>query len=156
VPADPAGDVAVIDVAELTITPVAALPPNATVVAPDTNPVPVIATVVPPANGPALGLTALTVGVASNTNLSALPVADVPPAVVTVISTVPADSAGDVAVTDVAELTVTLTAACPAPKLTDVPPDTKFVPEIVTDVPPPVGPAPTLTPVTVGNGSYAN
>jgi hypothetical protein len=146
----------VIELAEFTVTLVAALAPNATAVAPVTKFVPVIVTVVPPEVAPTLGATTLTVGVASKTNLSAGDVADVPPAVVTVISTVPADSAGDVAVTDVAELTVTLTAACPAPKLTDVPPDTKFVPEIVTDVPPPVGPAPTLTPVTVGNGSYVN
>ena len=60
----PAGDVAVIEVALLTTTPLAALVPNLTV-APVRNPVPVMVTLVPPAVGPALGLTALTVGAAS-------------------------------------------------------------------------------------------
>jgi len=100
VPDEPAGEVALIDVGEFTITPVPApAAPNATVLAPATNPVPVIVTVVPPAVGPALGPTDVTLGSASNANLSAAPVADVPPGDVTVISTVPADSAGDVAVT---------------------------------------------------------
>jgi hypothetical protein len=49
----------VIDVDELTVTPVPALAPNFTV-EPLTNPVPVMVTVVPPANGPALGLTDVT------------------------------------------------------------------------------------------------
>jgi hypothetical protein len=46
VPVVPAGEVAVIDVAELTVTPVAALVPKETV-EPLTNPVPVMVTVVP-------------------------------------------------------------------------------------------------------------
>ena len=58
---EPAGLVAVIDVALLIVTPVAALPPNATV-SPDAKPVPVMVTVVPPAAGPLVGLTADTVG----------------------------------------------------------------------------------------------
>ena len=80
--------------------------PNSTV-APVREPVPVIVTVVPPASGPALGLIFVTVGAASKANLSALLVAeraarrrhrDVDRA---------ADCAGEVAVIDVGELTVT-------------------------------------------------
>ena len=58
---DPAGEVAVIDVAELTVTPVAALPPKETV-SPAAKFVPVTVTVVPPDAGPLAGETALTVG----------------------------------------------------------------------------------------------
>ena len=58
---EPAGLVAVIDVALFTVTPVAAVPPNATV-APDAKPVPEMVTVVPPAAGPLDGLTPDTVG----------------------------------------------------------------------------------------------
>jgi hypothetical protein len=61
VPADPAGATAVICVAEFTVTLVAVVDPNLTVL-PDENPLPVIVTVVPPAVGPAAGLTAATVG----------------------------------------------------------------------------------------------
>ncbi len=57
----PAGEVAVIWVSELTVNEVAAVAPNATAVAP-VNPVPVIVTEVPPACGPLLGLTLVTVG----------------------------------------------------------------------------------------------
>ena len=62
VAADSAGAVAVIEVGELTVTPVAAWPvPNATV-EPATKLVPVIVMVVAPAVGPALVLIAVTVG----------------------------------------------------------------------------------------------
>jgi hypothetical protein len=57
----PAGVVAVIDVALTTTTFVAAVAPNFTV-APAAKFVPVIVTAVPPATGPLLGLTLLTVG----------------------------------------------------------------------------------------------
>ena len=57
----PAGEVAVIDVPETTVTPVAAVAPNLTV-SPDANPVPVIVTDVPPAALPLVGLTADTAG----------------------------------------------------------------------------------------------
>jgi hypothetical protein len=67
--------------------------------------------------------------------------------VVTVTSTVPVP-AGDVAVIDVVELTVKLVAAV-APKVTAVVP-VKFVPVIVTEVPPVVGPAVGEIEVTVG------
>ena len=61
-PALPAGVVAVICVALTTTTLVAAAPPNITV-APAAKFAPVIVTAVPPAIGPPLGDTLLTVGV---------------------------------------------------------------------------------------------
>ncbi|MEY9227936.1 hypothetical protein ABIF78_000259 [Bradyrhizobium japonicum] len=60
----PAGDVAVIDVDEWTVTLVAAVAPNVTAVAP-VNPVPVTVTTVPPVCGPAVGEIELTVGAAA-------------------------------------------------------------------------------------------
>lgn len=60
----PAGETAVMDVAELTVKLVAAVAPNVTAVA-AVNPEPVIATEVPPASGPAAGATAATVGAAA-------------------------------------------------------------------------------------------
>lgn len=59
-PALPAGDMAVISVALTTTTFVAAALPNVTV-APEAKLVPVIVTAVPPAGGPLLGETLLTV-----------------------------------------------------------------------------------------------
>jgi len=60
-PAVPAGVTAVSEVAECTVTSVAACPPTSTV-APGTKPVPVTVTTVPPSGGPPLGATAVTVG----------------------------------------------------------------------------------------------
>ena len=60
----PAGDVAVIDVAELTVKAVALVTPNVTAVAP-VNPVPVIVTDVPPVVGPDVGAIDVTVGAAA-------------------------------------------------------------------------------------------
>ena len=57
----PAGAVAVIDVAELTVTPAAAVTPNITAVTP-VKLVPVIVTDVPPADGPDVGEIEVTVG----------------------------------------------------------------------------------------------
>ena len=57
----PAGDVAVIWVAELTVKPVAAVAPNVTAVAP-VKLVPVMITVVPPVPGPDVGEIEVTVG----------------------------------------------------------------------------------------------
>ena len=71
-----------------------------------------------------------------------------PPAVVTVTLTVPADSAGDVAIIEVAELTVTAVAVT-VPNIT-VAPEAKPVPVMVTEVPPVVGPDVGLMLVTVG------
>ncbi len=61
-----AGAVAVSEVAEATVTPVAATPPKATV-APLAKLVPVTVTTVPPAAGPLDGLMALTVGTGPET-----------------------------------------------------------------------------------------
>ena len=63
-PALPAGVVAVIVVLFTTVTPVAAALPKLTV-APDAKLAPVMVTAVPPATGPLLGLTLLTVGPAT-------------------------------------------------------------------------------------------
>ena len=60
----PGGEVAVIEVAELTVKPVAVAVPNFTAVAPE-NAVPVMVTDVPPVVGPAFGDTDVTVGVAA-------------------------------------------------------------------------------------------
>ena len=72
-----------------------------------------------------------------------------PPAVVTVMSTVPAEPAGAVAVIWVALFTVYVVAAV-LPNFTAVAP-VKPVPVIITDVPPAVGPAFGEIPVTVGS-----
>lgn len=58
---DPAGEVAVIFVALLTVNEAAAAAPNLTALAPG-NPVPVIVTVVPPEAGPEAGLIDVTAG----------------------------------------------------------------------------------------------
>jgi hypothetical protein len=60
----PAGDVAVIEVAELTVKLVALAAPNFTAVAP-VNAVLVMVTDVPPVVGPAFGATDVTVGAAA-------------------------------------------------------------------------------------------
>ena len=147
VPAACAGATAVIDVADFTVKLVAAVPPKETAVAPFRF-FPLMVTVVPPAVGPEVGLMPVTVGWATYVNWAAAEVAEVPPAVVTVTSTLPAACAGLVAVSVVAEVTATLVAVLP-PKLT-VAPGWKLVPVIVTVVPPAVGPAVGLTALTVG------
>ena len=83
-------------------------------------------------------------------NWSAADVADVPPAVVTLMSIVLVP-AGDVAVIWVAELTVTPVAAV-APNTTAVAPE-KLVPVMVTEVPPEPGPEVGEIEVTVGAGT---
>jgi hypothetical protein len=72
-------------------------------------------------------------------NWSAALVAEVPPAVVTVMSTIPAASDGEVAVHEVVDAQVTAVAAV-VPKLAVLAPTTKPVPVIVTAVPPRSGP----------------
>ena len=62
VPELAAGEVAVIEVSDLTVNDVAEVDPNLTAVAP-VKPVPVIVTEVPPASGPAVGLMLVTVGI---------------------------------------------------------------------------------------------
>ncbi len=78
---------------------------------------------------------------------SPAPVVLVPSAVVTVTSTVP-DPAGDVAVIVVLLLTVKAEAADPPNWIAVTP--VKFVPVIVTEVPPEAGPLVGDTPLTVG------
>lgn len=130
------------------LTLVASAVPNLNFVAPApvANPLPVIFTDVPPVAGPLVGLTLVTVGV--NLKWSLVVVALVPALVVTVTSTTPAVSAGAFAVIVVAEVTVK-DDALTLPKCTAVAP-VKPVPEIVTEVPPVVGPLFGVTPVTVG------
>lgn len=63
-PADPAGAVARMEVADTNVTAVPALAPNFTVVAPLMKPVPVRVTTVPAVRRPRVGLSAVTVGAA--------------------------------------------------------------------------------------------
>lgn len=150
VPAVPVGSVAVIWVLEFTTKPGAGVVAKSTALAP-VRLVPVMTTLVPPVTGPVEGLRAVTVGAGTGLtkmNLSALDAAEVIPDVVTVTSTDPADSAGEVAVTWVAEFTVKLVAAV-VPNFTALAP-VKLVPVMVTLVPPDVGPEEGLTAVTVG------
>jgi hypothetical protein len=96
---------------------------------------------VPPTVDPEVGEIPVTVGAAAGAvyvNLSLALVALVPPGVVTVTSTVPATSAGEVQVISVALTTLTFMAVL-MPKSTSVDP-VKFEPVIVTPVPPTVGP----------------
>jgi hypothetical protein len=126
---------------------VAAVVPNFTPVAAERL-VPEMTTLVPPAFGPVDGVTPVTVGTPRYVNWSALDVVDVPPAVVTVTSTAPALPAGAVAVMEVAESAVIVPVE--APKLTAVA-AVKWVPVMVTDVPPLLGPVVGLIPVTEGD-----
>ena len=74
-----------------------------------------------------------------------------PPGVATVIASVPGDNpGGETAVIEVALLTVKLV-AFKLPNSTAVAP-VRFVPEIVTEVPPEATPLDGLIPVTVGGG----
>ena len=79
--------------------------------------------------------------------MSADDVADVPPAVVTVTSMVPAVPGGAVAVMELAESAVMVPDE--APKLTVEAPD-RLLPVMISDVPPPDGPLVGLIPVTEG------
>ena len=147
-PTLPAGVVAVIVVLFTTVTFVAAVLPNFTV-APAAKFVPVIVTAVPPAAGPLLGDTLVTVGGAIYVNaLARLPLC--PPVLVTVTVVAPALPAGVVAVIVVPFTTTTFVAAA-LPNVT-VAPAAKFVPVIVTDVPPAVVPLFGNTLLTVGAG----
>src|SRR5215207_8254301 len=131
---------AVIVVLLVTITPVAALPPTVTV-APAANPVPEIVIEVPPAAGPDVGLTPVTVGAVGAGAVYVKPWARVAvwlSELVTITSTTPAVCAPVVAVIVLLLVTATFVAAVP-PRET-VAPDRMPLPEIVTEVPPAVGP----------------
>jgi hypothetical protein len=145
-PAVPAGVTAVIVVLLTTTTLVAAAAPKVTV-APEAKFVPVIVTDVPPAVEPLFGDTPVTVGGATYVNpLARLPIW---PLRVTVTVTAPTLPAGVVAVM-VVLLTTTTFVADALPKVT-VAPVAKFVPVIVTAVPPAVGPLLGDTPLTDGS-----
>jgi len=151
-PAAWAGVVTVIVVGLTTFTPVPADPSKVTA-APGTNPVPEMVTGVPPAVGPAVGTMPDTVGGAIYVN----PLVRVPYRVsglVTTTSTAPAAWAGVVAVIVVGLTTFTLVPAVPS-KVT-VAPATNPVPEMVTGVPPAVGPLAGTMPDTVGGAMYVN
>jgi hypothetical protein len=108
----------------------------------------VIVTPVPPLASPLAGEMLVTVGVAIYVNLSADVVALVPPGVMTVTSTGPAEPPGEVAVIWVAEFTVKAVAAVP-PNITAVAP-VNPVPVIMTPVLPLAGPLAGEMLVTVG------
>ena len=146
VPAEPAGVVHVIDVAETTLTLVHAEPPTVTV-EPLPKFVPVIVIDVPPAVEPAVGDTAVTVG-AGVTKVNNVFATLVRPAEVTRTLAVPAVPVGVVHVIDVAETTLTPVHA--APPTVTVAPAAKPVPVIVIDAPPAVEPEAGDTAVTVG------
>src|SRR5437879_6142782 len=149
-PAACAGVVALICVALTTPTPVAALPPTATV-AVASKLVPVMVMAVPPAVGPEVGLTASTVGGGGATyvNWSLGSVAlDCPP-IVTMTSARPAAWAGVVALICVALTTVTPVAPVP-PTVTVAAPVSKFVAVIGIGVPPAGGREGGPTPLAVG------
>lgn len=141
----PAGAVAVSEVSELTVNVFAAVVPNMTDVAP-VKPLPRRLTTVPPESGPELGEIPETV--VSYVNLSAMLVADVPEEVATVMSTVPADSAGDTAVID-DPLSTMYEVAGVLPNCTLVVPMNP-APVIVTVVPPVAPPVVGAIPVTAG------
>jgi hypothetical protein len=141
----PAGAVAVSEVSELTVNVEAAVDPNLTAVAP-VNPLPRRLTTVAPESGPELGEIPETV--VPYVNLSDVLVVDVPAAVVTVMSTVPAAPLGDTAVMEDV-LTTVYEVAAVAPNCTAVAP-MKPVPVSVTEVPPTVPPVVGASPVTVG------
>ena len=134
---------------ETKVTPVPAVAPNLTVAA-LVKPVPVIVTVVPPNLVPLVGEMLVTVGATPvYVNRSLAEVALVPPVVVTVTSTVPPVAlAGEIAVIEVALLTVNEVAEVP-PNLTAVAP-VNPVPVMVTEVPPTAGPLVGEMLVTVG------
>jgi hypothetical protein len=131
----------------LTVNEVAATPPKSTAVAP-VKPVPLMVTLVPPPTGPELGLTPLTTGGATKVYWSADEVVEVPLGVVTVIFTVPADSAGAQAKIDPSSFTTKFVAAT-LPNHTWLAP-VKPLPSTVTGLPPAVDPVAGLTSVTAG------
>ena len=75
-----------------------------------------------------------------------------PPGVVTVMSTTPADSPGEVAVHEVDDEQLT-EVPDEVPNLAVLEPTTKPVPVMVTTVPPAIGPATGVIPVTLGVAS---
>jgi hypothetical protein len=161
VPARRAGEATVMEEGPIIVT-VAGwrtrAPPDASTkltVAPETNPVPVIVTDMPPAATPEAGLIVTTVGTRYEYVNTDLVDVLVPPGVVTVRKyVVPAVTAGETAVIEDDPATATFVAATwGVPRLSTkftVAPERNPVPVIVTDVPPAVDPLVGLRPVTVG------
>lgn len=140
-PAVPAGVVAVIWVVSVQVTPVAAVPPMVTArELPDTKFEPVIVTAVPPAIDPVAGDILANVIGPIYVNTPGAVVLDAPSPFVITTSFAPAVPAGVTAVMWVASTKVTLVAAAPPTVTAREPPETKFVPVIVTVVPPAIGP----------------
>ena len=152
VPADSKGDVTLQLVADEQLTKVAPVPPKLAVVLPGTKPVPETVTAVPPLSGPTLGLMAVTLGITSYVNWSAEEIEVVPPGVVTVRSTMPAEPEGALAVHEVVDEQLTAVAGF-EPNLAELEPTTKPVPVTLTTVPPTSGPALGLMAETLGTGS---
>src|SRR5580704_2545194 len=149
-PAAPAGVVAVIVVLLIPVTPRAALPPRLAV-APAAKLAPLMVITVPPVVRPVFGDTLLTVGAGNTYVKPAVSVPFWPSVFVTVMFAAPAPCPDVVAVIVVLLITVTPRAALP-PRLT-VAPAAKFVPVIVTAVPPAVEPVFGDTLLTVGAGA---
>jgi hypothetical protein len=149
VPAEAAGDVTVILVFDTTFMFVPTVAPNSTVVAVSRF-VPVMVTIVPPGSGPAVGEIAVTVGAATYVKSSALEVADVPPSVSTVTLTLPVPPGAVAVICVPAVFTVKLDTKVEPNLTADAP--ARFVPMMVTTVPPVAGPSEGVTAVTVGLG----
>ena len=147
-PAALAGVTAVTEVPLTTVTDVAEVPPSVTPVVP-VRLVPVIVIVVEPAVGPLAGETNEMVGIAKYVYPPVL-VAE-PPGVVRTTSRAPAVPDGVVTVTDVAPTMPRVPAAPPI--VTPVVPN-RFVPVIVTEVPPATGPLAGDTEAIVGIPKY--
>ena len=137
--------VPMIVVAFTTFNAVTATPPIVTPVTP-VKFVPVMVTGVPPACGPIAGTTFVTVGAAMYVKREFAGL--VPLGVVTTTLRAPAVPAGVVQMRLVAVMELKPVAAAP-PMVTPVAP-VRFVPLIVTTVPPAAGPLPGEMPVTVG------
>ena len=147
-PAVPAGVVTVICVGLTTEIPVATTPPIVTLVTPVTF-APVMVMGIPPNMVPVEGEMLVTVG-ADGRNVKSVFAALVPPGVVTYTEVAPALPAFTVAVI-VVGLTTSISVATSLPMFTEVAP-VKFVPVIVTEVPPVSGPVEGETLMTVGGG----
>lgn len=148
-PAACAGVTAVIWVEDTSVTPVAGVPPTETLVG-AVKFAPVIVIVVPPVASPVAGDTLVIDGLGAIYVKAPALVADCASGLVTTTSVSPAACAGAVAVMEVGLATVTFVANVPPTRT--VAPATKFVPLIVSTVPPAVGPLTGETALTVGAG----
>jgi hypothetical protein len=156
----PAGLYAVISVLLTTVMPVAGFGPKSTTVGLfGAKPVPVIVTNVPPTGKPMFGLMPWTDGGAVELrkyrNRSAEVVAEVPPGVVTVTFTAPGFITNGLITTIWLAVSLMRPVTAAIPKATAVA-FARFVPVMVTMVPPEIGPDAGLTLVTAGTPRYVN